>query len=289
MGLATVCSRIANAGWFQNTIVGVIIGNAVLLGLETFDGIDREHGDLLHALDRLFLAVFVVEILIRLTAYLPRVGDFFRSGWNIFDFVVVGAAFVPGLSGSSTLLRLIRLARIARLVSVIPELRVIAVGFVHSLRAIGGLALLTLLIIYVYAVIGWSIFADEDPQRWGDVATAMLTLFKILTLEGWIEIYDDAATYTDWAPVYFISFILIATFVVLNMVIGVVLASLEEARKTTAAKQAAGDHHVPAYVVYRRIEELRTALDELERELPENAQGSLNGGGSDGSRSLAGP
>lgn len=271
MRLVSLCRRVANANWFQNTIVVVIIGNAVLLGLETFDGLDRDHGDLLNALDRVFLAVFVAELTIRIAAYAPRVHRFFGSGWNVFDFVVVAAAFVPGLSANSTLLRLVRLARVARLVSVIPELRVIAVGFVHSLRAIGGLALLTTLIVYVYAILGWSMFHDEDPARWGDVGTAMLTLFKILTLEGWIEIYDDAATYTDWAPVYFITFILIATFVVLNMVIGVVLASLEEARKTTASKRAAGDHHIPAHVVHRRIQELRAALDELDAELPEGA------------------
>ena len=264
-----MCRRIADSSRFQTAIVLVIVANAILLGLETYDRIDRDYGDLLRALDRVFLAVFVAEIAIRVTAYAPKPLQFFRSGWNVFDFVAVAAAFVPGLSANSTLLRLVRLLRVARLLSVIPELRVIAIGFVQSLRAIGGLALLTLLVVYVYAVLGWSVFGDGDPARWGDVSTSMLTLFEVLTLEGWIDIYDTASSITGWAWVYFVSFILIGTFVVLNMVIGVVLASLDEARKTTASKIVAGDGHVPAHVVHRRIEELRAALDDLERELPE--------------------
>jgi voltage-gated sodium channel len=271
MGLAGICRRIANSGGFQFAIIVVIILNAVLLGLETFSGIARDHGDLLKGLDRALLAIFVTEIAIRLIAYAPRVGRFFGNGWNAFDFVVVAAAFIPGLSGSSTLLRLIRLARITRLVSVIPELRVIAIGFVRSIRGVGGLALLTLLLVYVYAILGWSMFADEDPDNWGNVGTGMFTVFKILTLEGWPEIYDRAAEITDWAWLYFLSFILVATFVVLNMVIGVVLASLEDARKLTASRLAAGDHHVPAYTVHRRLAEIRSALEDLERELPEAA------------------
>ncbi len=269
MGLAELCRRIASSNRFQNTIVVAIILNAILLGLETFPRIERGNADLLRAIDRVLLGIFVVEILIRIVAEAPHVARFFRNGWNVFDVIVVGAAFIPGLGANSTLLRLVRLARVARLVSVLPELRVISIGFVRSMRGIGGLALLTMLIVYVYAVLGWSLFREEDPENWGNAGTGMFTLFKVLTLEGWIEIYEKASDINGWAWIYFLSFILIATFVVLNMVIGVVLSSLEDARKITASRQITGDDTVPAHHVHRRMEEIRAALDELERELPD--------------------
>ncbi len=269
MAFAALCRRFTTSNRFQNAIVVAIILNAILLGLETFPRIERDNTDLFRTMDRVLLGIFVVEILLRLVAEAPQVGRFFRSGWNVFDVIVVGAAFIPGLGANSTLLRLVRLARVARLVSVLPELRVISVGFIRSMRGIGGLALLTMLIVYVYAVLGWSLFRDEDPQNWGNAGTGMFTLFKVLTLEGWIEIYEKASDINRWAWLYFLSFILIATFVVLNMVIGVVLSSLEDARKISASRAITGDHTVPAHHVHRRMEEIRAALDELERELPD--------------------
>jgi voltage-gated sodium channel len=274
------CRTIADSERFKNAIVAVIVLNAATLGLETYRGVTNRYDALLHGLDRTFLAVFAVELVIRIGAFGRRPQDFFRSGWNVFDFTVVAAAFIPGLSAQSTLLRLIRLLRVARLIAVIPELRVLAIGFVHSLRAVGGLALLTLILVYVYAVLGWSMFAEGDPQRWGNLNRSMMTLFQVLTLEGWIDFYETAQAINSWAWAYFLSFILIATFVVLNMVIGVVLASLEEARKATASKIAAGDGTMPAHLVHRRIAEIRAALDELDRELPAPAGSSRGAEGS---------
>lgn len=138
------CARIVASKWFDLVIFGVIMANAVVLGLDTYDAIDREAGGLLQTLNDVFLGIFVVELAIRIGSYGRRTQDFFKSGWNVFDFVVIGAAFVPGLRENSTLLRLVRLARVLRVVRVLPELRllIVAVG-----RSLPGLASLTVMAV----------------------------------------------------------------------------------------------------------------------------------------------
>jgi voltage-gated sodium channel len=269
--VAAVCARAAEARWFQTTVVTAILANAVVLGLETYDGLMAEYGTLLESLDKAFLVLFVIELVIRIAAYGRRPQDFFRSGWNVFDFCVIGAVFVPGLSANATALRLIRLLRVVRLVSVVPDMRVLLSGLARSAAPIGTMMLLVVFLMYVYAIVGWVLFADVDPEQWGDVGRAMLTLFSILTLEGWIEVADTAAREGPWVWIYFISFILIGTFVVLNLVIGVLINSLEEAREEARAEREEERRREAAAQgtlgLEDRVRALRDALDDLEREL----------------------
>ena len=118
--LTSACARIADSDAFNLAIFAVIVANALVLGLETYGGVEREFGTALNTLNDVFLAVFVAELAIRIAAYGTRPQDFFRGGWNLFDFVVIAAAFVPGLRENSTLLRLVRLARIVRIVRLLP-------------------------------------------------------------------------------------------------------------------------------------------------------------------------
>jgi voltage-gated sodium channel len=266
--LVGACGRIARARWFQMTIIGVIIANAVTIGLETYASVEERWGDQLDALDTVFLAIFVVEIAIRIVAHGRRPQDFFRSGWNVFDFVVVGAAFVPGLSANSTVLRMIRVLRIARLISVVPDLRVILRGLFRSIAPLTGVLLLTFIVMYVYAILGWVLFGEELPERWGTAGEAMLTMFELLTLEGWNEIYSEARDVTAWAIPYFITFILLGTFVVLNLVIAVVINSVEEARAETLREEAAelaASGGTPELA--SRLQALRQAMDDLEQHI----------------------
>ena len=131
--LARACGRFADSSRFQAAILAVIVANAVVLGLETYDGVDREFGGTLDTLNDVFLGVFVVEMTIRVAAYGRRPWEFFREGWNVFDFVVVFAAFVPGVRENVTLLRLARLLRVVRVVSVLPDLRVLVSGMLRAL------------------------------------------------------------------------------------------------------------------------------------------------------------
>jgi voltage-gated sodium channel len=168
---------------FTAVIVGTIAVNAVVLGLQTYDGLVDRWGSWLDALNVACLAVFVVELLIRIAAYWPRPWLFFRNGWNIFDFVVVMAVFVPGIRQNATLLRLLRLLRVVRIVRVLPDLRVLLLGVWRSVPPLASIGTVTAMILFVYGMVGWIWFGDELPEQWGNIGNAMLTLFVMLTLE----------------------------------------------------------------------------------------------------------
>src|SRR5918998_6731500 len=176
--------RLVDSQAFIGAVVVVILANALVLGLQTYPGLERRHGDTLDFLNGLFLVFFVVEILLRIASYLPRPWRFFLDGWNIFDFVAVGLAFVPGLQSNSTILRLARLARIVRVAHLLPDVRILITAVVRSIPPLGSMAILTTLILFVYGMIGWQLFGDELPERWGTIGAAMLTLFVMLTLEN---------------------------------------------------------------------------------------------------------
>ncbi len=271
-----VLVRAVDSAPFTTVVVATIAVNAVVLGLQTYDGVVERWGDVLDLLNAACLAIFVVELLIRIAAYWPRPWEFFRSGWNIFDFVVVSAAFVPGVRQNSTLLRLVRLLRVVRLVRVLPDLRVLLLGIWRSVPPLASIGAVTAMILFVYGMVGWILFGDELPDQWGNIGRAMLTLFVMLTLEDFPVYMDQAMEIEPWAWVYFVSFILVAAFIVLNVLIGVVLNAMEEAReldRRRALRERYGvtrpspvdpEAHAP---VAERIAILRGALDELELEL----------------------
>jgi len=261
--------RLVESHWFTTAILVVIIANAVVLGLQTYEGIVRDHGDTLEFLNDLCLAVFVVELTLRIGAYGRRPQDFFRSGWNVFDFVVIGAAFVPGLRANSTLLRLARLARVIRVVRLLPDLRVLLTAVVRSLPPLGSMVVLTTLILFVYGMIGWLLFGEELPGDYGNIGDAMLTLFVLLTLESFPQQLQRGMEIHPWSWVYFVSFALVAAFIVLNVLIGIVLNSMEEARELERRRRIGiGDApDIAPAPVAERIAMLRAALQELEQEL----------------------
>jgi voltage-gated sodium channel len=261
--------RLVDSHAFTTTILVVIIGNAVVLGLQTYPGIESEYGDLLVLLNGVCLAVFVVELTLRIASYWPRPQTFFREAWNVFDFVIIAVAFVPGLSSSSTLLRLARLARVVRIVRLLPELRVLLRAVMHSLPPLFSMMVMTALILFVYGMVGWSLFGDEIPRDWGNIGEAMLTLFVMLTLENFPVYMDRAMEIHPWSWIYFVSFILVAALIVLNVLIGIVLNSMEEVREIERRRKL-GIGEAPDVVpapVAERITILRAALDELEQEL----------------------
>ena len=283
---AAACRRVADSPRFQALIITVIVANAIVLGLETYDSVDDAIGGLLHTLNGVFLGVFTVELSIRILAYGRRPQDFFRGGWNLFDFVVVGVAYLPWVRESVTLLRMARLLRIARLLSVIPGLRIVVLGIARSLAPIGGMAALTFFVLYLYGMVGWLLFADNDPDHFGNIGRSLLTLFQILTLEGWNEILDTQMEYSSWSWIYFVSFVLVGTFVVLNVVIAIIVNSMDEVRAMELERErkelvaAALSDGEPDRVLKERLDALRQALDELERSIVEGESppGSARGG-----------
>jgi voltage-gated sodium channel len=188
----------------------------------------------------------------------------------VFDFVVISLAFVPGLRESTTLLRLARLARIVRVVRLLPDLRVLLIAVARSLPPLGSMTILVTLILFVYGMVGWSIFGEEIPQDWGNIGIAMLTLFVMLTLENFPTYMERGMDVHQWSWIYFVSFVLIAAFIVLNVLIGIVLNSMEEAREIERRRRVGigvEEADIAPAPVLERVQMLRAALDELEQEL----------------------
>jgi voltage-gated sodium channel len=250
--------RIASSERFQNVIFAIIVLNALIIGLETYRPLVARWHDVFLVLDALFLAVYVVELVIRFVAVRCNPRTFFSNGWNVFDFAIVAIVFVPGMASNTTVLRLARLLRVSRLLRLMPDIHVLLDGLRRAAKPAVSLVALIGLIVYLYAVVGWSIFHREDPERWGNLGEAMLTLFTLLTLEGWNEILSEARAVSPWAVVYILSFILIGTFVVLNLVIGVVITSLDEAYSSRRVEGEGED-------LSQAIDAVRVALDDLER------------------------
>lgn len=229
------------------------------------------------------VGIFLVELTIRIVAYGRRPQDFFRDGWNVFDFVVITAAFVPGVRESTTLLRLARLLRVIRIVTVLPEFRVLVKGMARSLPPLGSIALMGVLLMYVYGMLGWILFHEGDPENWGTIGQSMLNLFVVLTLEDWPQYMRAAQEIYPWAWIYFVSYVMIASFLLFNVLIAVVLTSMEAARadderaaralrrELKRAEEAVRDEREELVDAMRS---LRDAVDELEERLESAADGS---------------
>ena len=211
-----------------NFIIAVIIVNAIVLGLETSKPIMDQFGWLILAIDKACLAIFVVEIVAKLIA---RGARFFRDGWNLFDLAVVAIALVPS-SGGLSVLRALRILRVLRVVSVAPRLRRVVEGFITALPGMGSVFLLMSIIFYIGAVIATKMFGADFPQWFGSLGYSGYTLFQVMTLESWsmgivrpvLEVYPYA-----WA--FFIPFILVTTFAVVNLLVGLIVNSMQDAHQ----------------------------------------------------------
>jgi len=275
--IPATCARIADSNAFNYAIFGVILANAVVLGLESYDSILRDAGGLLGTLNDLFLGIFVVELAIRLVGFGSRPQDFFKSGWNVFDFVVIAASFAPGLRENATLLRLVRLARIARIVRLLPDLRVLVTAMARSLPGVASLGLLVVLLLYVYGMVGWVIFDDHAPEEYGTVGQAMLTLFVMLSLENLPDNIELGLELSTWTVLYFVSYTVLASFLIFNLIIGVVITSLEEAhqiesrREDQQRREAAATTDDPTddrrVELIEQLQSLRHALEDVEHDI----------------------
>jgi voltage-gated sodium channel len=214
-----------------NAIMGVIIFNAILLGLETSKSAMANFGWLILALDRLCLAIFVAELVAKMVAYRGR---FFRDGWNLFDFVIVGISLVPAAQGFSAL-RALRILRVLRLISATPQLRRVVEGFITALPGMGSVFMLMALIFYIGAVISTKLFAASFPQWFGTLGQSGYSLFQIMTLESWsMGIVRPVMEVYPYAWLFFIPFIMVTTFAVVNLLVGLIVNSMQDAHHEEA-------------------------------------------------------
>ncbi|HMO25513.1 MAG TPA: ion transporter [Tepidisphaeraceae bacterium] len=246
----------------QWVISTLILLNAITLGLETSRALAARFEMRLHLLERSFLTIFAIEIALKLLARGPR---FFADAWNVFDFVVVGVSLVPA-TGTLSVLRALRVLRILRLLKTIPRLRMIVEGTLRVLPDLGWVFMLLILVFYVFAVIGTKLFGQTHPIFFGSLGKTMFTLFQIMTLESWSMGVARVVMETHgWAWVYFVSFILTASFIVLNMVIGVVVNGFQGVMQGQphAPGTVPQPEHQPPMDIERQIAALHAKLDRL--------------------------
>jgi voltage-gated sodium channel len=272
--LITVLSRERLGSWIesdriQGLIVTLIVINAVTLGLETSQSLMARHGQLLHALDRLILAVFVVEILTKLFA---QGLAFFRRAWNVFDFVVVGIALIPA-SGPLAVLRALRVLRVLRLISMVPRLRFVVEALLKALPGISSIGLLMLVLFYVFAVMSTGLFGDRFPEWFGSIGASMYTLFQVMTLESWsMGIVRPVMELYPYAWVFFVPFILVATFTMLNLFIGIIVDTMQTLHEDQIAEDRALIERTldrDTHEIGSEVRALREEIEALRRDLRE--------------------
>lgn len=238
----------------RNTIIGVILFNAVILGMETSSFLMLRFGVVIKALDVLCLAIFVLEIGAKVFAHGPR---FFRNPWNIFDFTIVGIALVPVAQGMSVL-RALRILRILRIISVAPRLRRVVEGFIAAVPGMGSVFLLMAIIFYIGAVIATKLFAASFPEFFGTLGRSGYSLFQIMTLESWsMGIVRPVMAVYPWSWAFFIPFIIVTTFAVVNLLVGLIVNSMHDAHHAEDAQRTD---------VYR--DEVLMRLEAIEKRLP---------------------
>ena len=262
--MKSFAKRIVEARWFEPWMIGLILFNGVLIGLETSRGVVEQYGDWLHLGNDIILGVFIIEVVLKLAAVAPRFGLYFGNGWNLFDFTVVVLSLIPATGEFALVARLIRVLRVLRLVSAVPQLRLVVATLVRSIPSMGHVIMLMSILFYIYAVTGFHLFHEHDAERWGTLGAALLTLFQMVTLEGWVEVMDTALEAHPWSWVYFVSFILIGTFVMLNLFIAVVINNLDASK---AAELEELRDPVTHEEVLDELKRTRDALASLQRRL----------------------
>ena len=229
-------ARIVYGNPFELSVVTLIMLNAVALGALTFRGLDSSVREVLEAFDSLVIWVFVAELLIRIVSYGRKPWMFFTSGWNVFDFLII--ALIALFAGSATVLRLLRLLRIVRLFRFMPEFRMLTNSLARSIKPLLSLLVLIGFLLFLFAMAGVYLFGEDNPESWGDLGVAMVTLTILLTLENFPDSLQQGLGTTPFAWIYFIAFMFLVVFTVLNVLIGIVLNAMDEARAETGDDEA---------------------------------------------------
>ncbi|MEM8550158.1 MAG: ion transporter, partial [Verrucomicrobiota bacterium] len=209
----------------QRFIIGVIVLNAIVLGLETDKDLMADYAVPLILIDKTCLFIFIIEIGLKLLTYRLH---FWRNGWNWFDFFVVGVALVPG-AGPWAVLRSLRVLRVLRLLTVIPSLRKVVAAFIHAIPGLMGVVIVMCIFFYTAGVLATTLFAEKFPDYFGSIGASLFSLFQIMTLESWSSgIARPVMTEYPWAWAFFVPFIIIATFTILNLFIGIIVSTMQE-------------------------------------------------------------
>ena len=262
--LVIQCQRLVDSKYFEPIIIAIIVANSLLLGMETSKTLEERFGDQMRLGNQVALSIFIVEAIIKMVALAPRSHRYFKDGWNVFDFIVIVAALIPATGQFAVIARLARLLRALRLISAVKELRLIITALVRSIPSVGHVMMLMGIIVYIYAIMGYQFFHVDDPQNWGSLGRSCLTLFNIITLEGWTEVMAVAMEINPYAWIYFVSFVVVGTFVVINLLIAIIINNLDEAKLERLRDLA---EPVTAEELLREIRTAHESLSRLEARL----------------------
>jgi len=248
--LTAALRRVVESRWFNNLILGLILAAGVLVGVETYPSMVERHGTLLHALDAIILWAFAIEALIKMAQHGRNPQRYFYDPWNVFDFSIVVVCFLPLQGGFVAVLRLARVLRALRLVSAVPKLQLLVGALLKSIPSMFYVGVLLIILFYIYAVLGVFLWGENDPVHFRNLEVSMLSLFRIVTLEDWTDVMyiqmlgSDVYAYentTGITPkpaaspvvgaIYFVSFVLLGTMIMMNLFIGVIINSMDEARQ----------------------------------------------------------
>ena len=240
--LIEIANKIKNSRLFNNFILSLILLSAVVIGLETYPSLAKKYYDVLSLIDRLIIALFTIEIALKIISYGKKPWVYFADSWNVFDFIIVAICLIP-LNDTHyfAVFRMLRILRVLRMITVFPKLKLIISALLRSIPSMGYVIMLIGLLFYVYAIVGVFVFGATDQRHFGDLHHAFVTLFKVLTLEGWTDIMnvhifgesvnENMQIISLWPFFYFASFILIGAMIILNLFIGVIMNSMEESQK----------------------------------------------------------
>jgi len=299
-----IAKTVADSPWFQHFITLVIIAAGVVVGMETYRGFAEQHHGILHVLDNVILAIFVVEIVIKMAAEGKRPWRYFLDPWNVFDFLIVAACFMPIGSQYAMVLRLARLLRVLKLVRALPRLQILVSALLKSIPSIGYISILLCMQFYLYAVTATFLFSENDPLHFGNLQISMLSLFRAVTLEDWtdlmyIQMYGcDQYGYEGIenlcrapkahgvvSPIFFVTFVLVGTMIILNLFIGVIMTGMDEAQRESD-HQARTERESLMPDQLSVADELDTLVFEVER-LQKRIEAIRQKAASDGGAALA--
>ena len=269
-------TRIVYSQTFELCIAGIIFLNAVALALLTIPGIDKATRESLERFDQAALWIFVGELVVRMISYGRKPWNFFKTGWNVFDFVIIGLS--PFLANQTLILRLLRIFRLIRIFRFLPEVRVLTRSITRSLPPLMSMSVLIFLALFIYGMAGVYLFGDEMPEQWGDITAALTSLFILLTLEEFAIYLVDGLAVSPWALPYYISYVFVIVFTILNVLIGVVLNAMDEARQESRDREEeikrlqnfakeVDDISADGKVSAEEITQLRQKIMTLEKEL----------------------
>lgn len=265
-----LCRKITGWRWFERIIIGLIILNAIVLGIETYPVIAVPYEPVLLSVNQIVLTIFVIEAVLKITAAAPVFSRYFGDGWNLFDFSVVVFSLIPQTGEFALIARTIRLLRILRLITAVPELRLIVATLIRSLPGLGNVILLISIVFYIYAIAGYHMFHAHDPFHWGSLGVSLITLFRVLTLEDWTDVMYSAMELYPWAWIFFVSFVVVAAFIVINLFIAVVINNLHKAQHEM---ELVLDEKLDAEILHT-LTESKNSLKRIERALAEQKKQS---------------